>query len=64
MTLVMNSCTGACSWHATDDRYEGERLFTCAGCGSGWVASQRWTPQDADGTVSAQVQAERESHPA
>jgi hypothetical protein len=57
MTRPLESagCRAECSWHDTGARLAGERLFTCAGCGSEWVPSEQWTPVDHTGVVPAQV---------
>jgi hypothetical protein len=57
--LEIAGCRQLCSWHATDERLDGEQLFACGGCGSEWVASQPWTPIDWTGEVPAPVQEAR-----
>ena len=61
--LATNPCTEKCDWQPTDAERDGRTLFRCGGCASEWLSTQRWTPQQADGTVSAAVAAEREVHP-
>ncbi|MDO5287217.1 MAG: hypothetical protein Q4G45_10440 [Actinomycetia bacterium] len=63
MGLAHNDCVGACHWRPTEEVREGYRLFRCGGCCSEWVASQAWTPRDADGSVHPEVSAERAAHP-
>ena len=57
--LVVIACRGLCAWDTTDGRVLGEPVFACSGCGSEWVASEPWTPIDADGLVPEAVQAAR-----
>ena len=57
MPLIIAPCRTLCAWSA--DPTAGERLFSCAGCGSQWEPSQAWTPRQADGTVPAAVRAAR-----
>jgi hypothetical protein len=57
--LEISGCRQLCSWEATDERLDGERLFACSGCGSEWVASEPWTPIDWTGSVPEPVQDER-----
>lgn len=57
--LQIAACRSVCSWHATGELLEDDRLFACAGCGSEWVASEPWTPIDATGSVPVAVQEER-----
>ena len=54
--LTIAGCRQLCSWHATDENFDGERLFACDGCGSEWVVSEPWTPIDWSGTVPQPVQ--------
>ncbi len=56
--LATNPCQLICDWTATGARRDGLALFRCAGCGSEWVRTERWTPARADGTVSGEVAAE------
>jgi hypothetical protein len=57
--LHISACRRLCSWSATTQTLDGERLFACAGCGSEWVASEPWTPIDHTGVVPEPVQDER-----
>ena len=57
--LEIAACRRLCSWSATGQRRDGERLFACSGCGSEWVVSEPWTPVDHTGEVPAAVQTER-----
>jgi hypothetical protein len=58
-SLVISPCQNQCEWDVSDETPDDERLFACSTCGSEWVASEPWTPVDADGTVPAAVQEER-----
>lgn len=55
--LAVNVCRQTCRWRPSRGFVGGERLFACQGCGSQWVASQPWTPVDADGTRDPAVDA-------
>lgn len=57
--LTIAACRRLCSWVETEKDLDGERLFSCSGCGSEWVASEGWTPVDHTGVVPEAVQAER-----
>ncbi len=57
--LEISACRSLCSWQATGDTLDGERLFACDGCGSEWVVSEPWTPIDRTGTVPEPVQEAR-----
>ncbi|HSE54563.1 MAG: hypothetical protein ACM3XQ_04830 [Nocardioidaceae bacterium] len=57
--LTIAACRRLCSWGETEKDLDGERLFSCSGCGSEWVASEGWTPVDHTGVVPEAVQAER-----
>lgn len=59
-SLQISSCRSKCSWARTDETIDAEAVFTCAACGSEWVASEAWTPIDWTGRVPATVQRERE----
>ncbi len=61
--LVTNPCQETCDWQPTATEREGRTLFECGGCASEWVSTERWTPQQADGSVSPAVAAERKAHP-
>lgn len=58
-TLEIAACRRLCSWSDTGGLLDGERLFRCAGCGSEWVPSERWTPVDHTGDIPEAVQRER-----
>lgn len=58
-SLAMHTCRGLCSWSATNEYRDTQRVFRCAGCTSEWVSSEPWTPIDADGTIAREVTAER-----
>jgi hypothetical protein len=60
--LAISPCRVLCDWSDTGASYEGQPLFRCAGCGSEWVHSERWTPRQHDGTVPAPVLAQL-NHP-
>ncbi len=62
--LATHPCLEKCDWQPTAAERDGRTLFACHGCGSEWVSTERWTPQQADGTISPAVAAERERHPA
>lgn len=62
--LATNPCTQDCDWSLTGGQRDGRPLFSCGGCASEWVSTERWTPQQADGIVNEAVAAERELHPA
>ena len=49
--LAVSPCRTLCDW----TRADAAGLFRCGGCGSEWVATERWTPRQADGTVPAAV---------
>jgi hypothetical protein len=61
--LATNACNEKCDWQPTDAVRDNRTLFVCAGCASEWISTERWTPQQADGTMSAAVTAERQLHP-
>lgn len=50
--LAISPCRSLCAWSRTDGQ-----LFRCAGCGSEWLPTERWTPREADGTVPTAVRA-------
>jgi len=52
--LAISPCRALCAWSAA-----GPALLTCAGCGSQWAPSERWTPRQADGSVPGAVLAAR-----
>ncbi len=63
--VIVSPCQQLCDWapvtaEASQAAYPLEPLFACAGCGSQWVRSERWTPRQADGTVPDAVRAERQ----
>ena len=53
--LAIFPCRTLCDWAAAS-----EELFRCAGCGSEWLPTEKWTPRQADGTVPALVLARLE----
>jgi hypothetical protein len=57
--LAMHPCQSRCAWSATEEQRDGSNVFACAGCGSEWVASERWTPADHTGAVPPAVLQER-----
>ncbi|MGA7688908.1 MAG: hypothetical protein WCA29_06725 [Jiangellales bacterium] len=56
--LAVHPCRKECRWLPTQRVVAGERLFSCQSCGSQWVASQQWTPVDADGSRHPDLVAE------
>lgn len=44
--LAIFPCRTLCDWASVDDG-----LLECAGCGSQWVPTEKWTPRQADGSV-------------
>jgi hypothetical protein len=58
-TLAIHPCRQLCAWSATDEHRDGFLVFACAGCGSEWVAGERWTPADHTGAVPDAVLEER-----
>jgi hypothetical protein len=57
--LAISPCRTLCDWTRTPSRDRAD-LFTCGGCGSQWLPSERWTPRQADGTVPSAVLQELE----
>ena len=53
--LAIFPCRTLCDWAAAS-----VELFRCAGCGSEWLPTEKWTPRQADGTVPALVLARLE----
>ena len=64
--LKHGDCKGQCTWKpsATEPTLAGEPLFSCESCGTEWTPSQSWTPRNADGEVSTNVQAARDAYDA
>ena len=60
-SLAVHPCRRECRWRPTSRRLGPEPLFACTSCGSEWVASQPWTPVDADGTRHLSVTAARDA---
>jgi hypothetical protein len=58
-SLVISPCQNQCEWDVSDEILNHEQLFACSACGSEWIASEPWTPVDADGVVPALVQEAR-----
>ena len=58
--LRVRPCRSVCDWARTPDRYDGQPVLACRGCGSQWVRSEPWTPAQADGTVPDVVREERQ----
>ena len=54
MPLAVSPCRTLCSWSGVRPG-----LLQCAGCGSQWAPTERWTPRQADGTVPDAVRAAR-----
>jgi hypothetical protein len=48
--LAISPCRSLCDWAVVADE-----LFRCAGCGSEWLPSEKWTPRQADGEVPPAV---------
>jgi hypothetical protein len=56
--LDQRPCRAKCSWSRQHRPTIALPIFRCSGCGSQWARTERWTPRNADGTITAEVQQE------
>jgi hypothetical protein len=57
--LAVQPCRAVCEWRPAGRSVGPHPLHECRGCGSQWLATEGWTPVDADGTVPPTVLASR-----
>ncbi|MDO5067979.1 MAG: hypothetical protein Q4D96_11930 [Propionibacteriaceae bacterium] len=63
MSLAQHSCRGRCDWHPTERTHREQPVFECSGCHSEWAPTEGWTPVNADGRMTEEVEAARAACP-